>query len=72
MDYDRELSSKLIMEYLGEESLPEIDPELLSIELIAFIEGLNFVYALYKDWEMIKTSIRAVSRNSSGFPWKNW
>ena len=56
-DYDRELSSKLIMEYLREENLPGIDPEFLSIELIAFIEGLNFVYALYKDWEMIKTSI---------------
>jgi len=56
-DLDRERSGRLIMEYLREEGLPAIDPEPLSMELIAFIEGLNFVYALYKDWDMVRESI---------------
>ncbi|MBN2051466.1 MAG: TetR family transcriptional regulator [Spirochaetales bacterium] len=56
-DLDRERSGRIIMDYLQEEGLPIIDPEPLSMEVIAFIEGLNFVYALYKDWNMVRDSI---------------
>lgn len=56
-DQDRDRTHRLILEYLHEEGLPDIDPDPLSMELVAFIEGLNFVYALYKDWKMIQDSI---------------
>ena len=47
--YDRDLSisERLFREYLEEEGIEGVDPKILSVKLISFVEGLNILQATY-------------------------
>lgn len=58
--YDRDLrmSRQLLSEYIEEEGLEGVDPEVLSAKLISFVEGLNMLHAVYGMTGSFKAAIK--------------
>ena len=58
--YDRDLavSEKLFREFLEEEGIEGVDPAILSVKLISFVEGLNILQATYGRKAIFTEAIR--------------
>lgn len=63
--YERDLkmSRQLFTEYIEEEGLEGVDPEVWSAKLISFVEGLNLLHAVYGMTGTFKAAIRDLKKD---------
>ena len=61
-DHDRDLISKMVRNLIDEENLEGINPELVAVQIVSFIEGLYLFRVVYGNRPLLHSAISNVRR----------